>query len=99
MPGEIHLLDVVSVVNTSKEYAADSPSELIRTLKVKKTALESEKRVREHEADLLVNYAKTLSAEHVSPDQLSDFLHNFVNSGRKNLEAVSALVHSPIHPF
>jgi len=59
------------------------------TLKVKKQALESEKRVREHEADLLVGYAKTLTGEHVSPAQMGAFLEGFVEQGRKNVVAVS----------
>jgi len=64
---------------------------LIRILRVKQEALESEKRVREHEADLLLNYAKTLNGEHVSPQVMGQFLDSFVGQGRKNLEAVTSL--------
>lgn len=61
----------------------------IRKLKVKKAGLESEKNLREHEADLLVSYARTLTGAHVQPDQLSTFLDSFVERGKKNLGAVS----------
>ncbi|KAG6855766.1 hypothetical protein H0H87_011135 [Tephrocybe sp. NHM501043] len=89
--GEARLHDVVCTIGVSKDtsYASDSPSEIIRLLQVKKNALESEKRVREHEADLLVNYAKTLSGEHVPPSQMSSFLESFVEQGRKNLNEIT----------
>ncbi|KAG6867698.1 hypothetical protein C0993_012166 [Termitomyces sp. T159_Od127] len=91
--GEARLYDVVCTVGVSKDtsYASDSPSEIIRLLQVKKHALESEKRVREHEADLLVNYAKTLSGEHVPPTQMTAFLESFVEQGRKNLNDMNEL--------
>ncbi|KAG6877251.1 hypothetical protein C0992_010442 [Termitomyces sp. T32_za158] len=91
--GEARLYDVVCTIGVGKDtsYASDSSSEIIRLLKVKKHALESEKRVREHEADLLVNYAKTLSGEHVPPTQMSAFLESFVEQGRKNLNNITEL--------
>ncbi|KAG6812258.1 hypothetical protein H0H92_003714 [Tricholoma furcatifolium] len=89
--GEARLHDVVCTIGASKDasYAPDSPSEIIRLLQVKKQAFESEKRVREHEAELLVSYAKTLSGEHVPPSQMSAFLEGFVEQGRKNLTEIS----------
>lgn len=66
-------------------------SETIRLLRVQKAALEGEKRVRDHESDLLVTYAKTLKGEHVPPPQMGDFLQSFVEQGRKNLQAVAEL--------
>lgn len=58
-------------------------------LKANKLQLEGEKRVREQEADLLLNYAKTLNGEHVTPEKMSHFLESFVEHGRKNLESVT----------
>lgn len=55
-----------------------------------KSGLKSEKSIREHEASLLVNYAKTLNGEHVMPDQMVAFLQSFVEQGRKN-QAVNSL--------
>ncbi|KAF8872568.1 hypothetical protein BD779DRAFT_1452646 [Infundibulicybe gibba] len=91
--GDGRLLDVVCTVEAplSEDYAPSTSAERLRTLKVKKDVLESEKRVREHEADLLVNYAKTLSGEHVTPMQMTQFLASFVEQGQKNVEAVRAI--------
>lgn len=72
-------------MSPTKEHKDSS----IRALKVKKSGLESEKHLREHEADLLVSYAKTLHGEHVQPDQASTFLDGFVDRGKKNLLAVA----------
>lgn len=60
-------------------------------MKAQKFSLEGEKRVRDHESDLLVTYARTLSGEHVSPTQMGVFLESFVQQGRKNLEAVAEI--------
>ena len=70
-------------------YSPDGSSELIRLLTVQKQALEQEKDMRDREAELLVNYAKTLTGEHVTPVNMSSFLGDFVEQGRLNLKAVS----------
>ncbi|KAH0585650.1 hypothetical protein H2248_008872 [Termitomyces sp. 'cryptogamus'] len=90
---QARLYDVVCTIGGGKDmsYVPDSPSEIIRLLQVKKHALESEKRVREHEADLLMNYAKTLSGEHVLPTQMNTFLESFVEQGRKNIKDIAEL--------
>ncbi|KAG5720441.1 Protein F37C4.5 [Termitomyces sp. T112] len=90
---QARLYDVVCTIGGGKDmsYVPDSPSEIIRLLQVKKHALESEKRVREHEADLLMNYAKTLSGEHVLPNQMNTFLESFVERGRKNIKDIAEL--------
>jgi hypothetical protein len=88
--GDARLYDVVCTIGNDRDaYEPDSSLEIIRRLTVKKQAFESEKRVREHEADLLVNYAKSLTGEHVKPPQMSQFLESFIEQGRKNLEAVT----------
>ncbi|KAK0472056.1 hypothetical protein IW261DRAFT_1343884 [Armillaria novae-zelandiae] len=91
--GDGRLLDVVCKFgnNKSTSCASDSPAETIRTLKAKKSVLESEKRVRGHEADILVQYAKSLTGEFVAPVQMTQFLQSFVEQGRKNTEAVSSI--------
>jgi hypothetical protein len=88
--GASRLSDVVCTVEANREasYAIDSSSEVIRLLKAKKQNLESDKRVREQEADLLVNYSKTLKGEHVSPSDMASFLGTFVEQGRKNFVVV-----------
>jgi hypothetical protein len=68
--GNASLRDIVCTIGNDKLgalYAPDSSLEIIRRLRVAKQALESEKRVRENGADLLVNYANFLTGEHVKP--------------------------------
>ncbi|KAF8230822.1 hypothetical protein L208DRAFT_1459442 [Tricholoma matsutake] len=83
---DVQVLDVMGGISMIKEH-----KDTIRKLKVKKAGLESEKNLREHEADLLVSYARTLTGAHVQPDQLSTFLDSFVERGKKNLGAVTTL--------
>lgn len=45
----------------------------------------------EHEADILINYGKTLKGEHVSPEQASGFLQIFLENGKRNMKAVTKL--------
>jgi hypothetical protein len=73
------------------DLSSDSSSEVIRLLNVKKQSLESQKRVMEHEAELLVTYARTLNGEHVTPTAMSDFLKTFVDKGVENLEAIAEI--------
>ena len=89
--GDARLSDVVCTIGADNEasYSPDGPSELIRLLTVQKQALEQEKDMRDREAELLVNYAKTLTGEHVTPVNMSSFLGDFVEQGRLNLKAVS----------
>ncbi|KAK0470322.1 uncharacterized protein EV420DRAFT_1742692 [Desarmillaria tabescens] len=91
--GDARLFDVVCKLgnNNSTPYAPDSPAEIVRNLKAKKSVLESEKRIREHEANILVQYAKTITGEFVAPAQMAQFLQSFVEQGRKNTEAVSSI--------
>ncbi|KAF7335446.1 hypothetical protein MVEN_02197900 [Mycena venus] len=87
--GDARLFDVVCT--TRDGPGPWKSSEAVRRLKAQKLALEGEKRVRDHESDLLVSYAKTLNGEHVSPTQMGEFLQSFVEQGRKNLQAVAEL--------
>lgn len=83
------LFDVVCTTGNISVEPKDSTAEKIRLLRVQKTSLESQKRVLQYEADTLVNYAKTLEAQHVSPGDMTSFLEAFVDKGRKNLVAVA----------
>ncbi|KAF7984409.1 hypothetical protein HWV62_14456 [Athelia sp. TMB] len=90
---EARLFDVVCTVDKKQDndLSADHPSEVIRLLNTKKRAFESQKRVLEHQADLLVSYAKTLTCEHVNPLAMHEFLQDFETRGNENLEAVSQI--------
>ncbi|KAJ3507403.1 hypothetical protein NLJ89_g6323 [Agrocybe chaxingu] len=91
--GEARLFDVVCTVGSSKaaSYASDSSSEIIRTLIVRKLALESERATREQESQLLLKYAQTLSGEHVTPTQMGQFLESYVERERNSLNARAEL--------
>ena len=93
--GDARLFDVVCTIGTNKasSYEPSSSSEVIRTLLVKKSALESEKAVRETESQLLLKYAQTLSGEHVTPTQMGQFLGSYVDQGRKIVQAVRITIH------
>jgi len=92
--GDARLSDVVCTIGADNEasYAPDGSSELTRLLEAQKQALEKEKDIREREAELLLNYANTLTGEHVNPTNMSSFLETFVEQGRSNLKAVSNLL-------
>jgi hypothetical protein len=93
--GDARLFDVVCTIgtNNASSYESSSSSEVIRTLLVKKTALESEISVRETESQLLLKYAQTLSGEHVTPTQMGQFLGSYVDQGRKIVQAVRIIMH------
>ena len=82
---DVQVLGIVSDVPIVKPEDKNS----LRELKLRKSALESQKNLREHEADLLVDYAKTLTGEYIQPKQVSIFLDGFVERGKKNLGTVS----------
>ena len=88
--GHARLFDVVCTIGTNKasSYEPSSSSEVIRTLLVKKTALENERSVRVSESHILLKYAQTLSGEHVTPTQMGQFLGSYVDQGRKIIQAV-----------
>jgi hypothetical protein len=88
--GDARLFDVVCTVGTNKasSYEPSSSFEVIRTLLVKKSALENERSVRETESHILLKYAQTLSGEHVTPTQMGQFLESYVDQGRKIVQAV-----------
>lgn len=91
--GDARLFDVVCKLGTNKSaaYASDSPSEIIRRLQSKKAALESTKQVREQEAEILVQYAKSLTGAFVTPPNMALFLQSFVEQGGKNTAAIVSL--------
>ncbi|KAF8963135.1 hypothetical protein BDZ97DRAFT_1821922 [Flammula alnicola] len=91
--GAARLDDFLCTMGRNKfpHHIQATSSEIIRVLSVKKAALESERVVREQESHLLLRYAQTLSGEHVTPKQMSDFLQNYVVQGRNIVEAITKL--------
>jgi hypothetical protein len=47
--------------------------------------------VRGHEADLLVQYGRTLSGEHVTPEMAASFFTTLVENGKRNIEATNKI--------
>ncbi|KAL0948652.1 hypothetical protein HGRIS_010456 [Hohenbuehelia grisea] len=100
--GDARLFDVVCTSASASEQEARAGdknassetarmAESIRQLEAKKLSLESQRRVLEYQAELLLSYAKTLTGEHVAPTAMTEFLGSFVEQGRKNLEATAEL--------
>ncbi|KAF9550044.1 hypothetical protein CPC08DRAFT_768987 [Agrocybe pediades] len=93
--GNARLFDVVCTLEKSNKdsttFTTDGASEVVRALTVKKKALESERAIRENESQLLLKYAQSLSGEHVTPVQMSQFLESYVAQGRKTVEAITTL--------
>jgi hypothetical protein len=89
--GQARLFDVVCTVENNIGPGKDSSSEVIRLLKKRKRELESQKGMLETQAEILVQYAKTLTGEHITPSDMSQFLDTFSDHSRKGLGALSAI--------
>lgn len=87
------MFDVVCTIQKKQDadLSDDAPSEVIRYLELKKQALESQKRVLEQEAELLISYARTLNGEHVDPTTMGDFLRTYVSSRKESLDAIATI--------
>jgi hypothetical protein len=91
--GQARLFDVVCKLGNKRRFQEDPDgfSEVIRQLELAKQALVAEKCILDNEANFLIEYSKTLSAEHINPSQFTEFLASFVAQGTKNRQAASAL--------
>ncbi|TFK56143.1 hypothetical protein OE88DRAFT_1652769 [Heliocybe sulcata] len=85
------LFDVMCTVGEGTNTTSSDGSETLRLLRAKKSILEDQRHVREREAELLMNYGKTLQGDHVTPIQMTAFLDSFLERGVKNSEAKSDL--------
>jgi hypothetical protein len=90
--GDARLFDVICTPSsTSSASSPHGAAERIRLLEAKKKRLQTEKRVREHEADILVDYGRSLRGEHISPKNATLFFDGFVERASKNLDATAEL--------
>lgn len=85
--GNALLSDVVCTV-PPLDFKATEKSDCVRELEAEKAHLEGQRRVVDHHADLLLSYAKSLTGEHVKPDDMSEFLEKFLTIGTKNVENI-----------
>jgi hypothetical protein len=66
-------------------------SDALRELQNKKTALEGERQVLNLQAQMLVQYGSTLTAEHINPVKMLDFMDDFYDKGQSNLEGIARI--------
>ncbi|KAG8970569.1 hypothetical protein FRC03_006698 [Tulasnella sp. 419] len=63
-------------------------SDKIRQLSAQKKLLEGERKVLDSQAEILVHYAKSLTAENTTPENFLKFMESFSETGKSNLEAI-----------
>ncbi|KAF5364468.1 hypothetical protein D9758_010709 [Tetrapyrgos nigripes] len=94
-----HKIDVSTGSLPEIQDSAD-PEEALRILQVHLSALHSEKKFRRFESELLAQYSKSLTAQHVPPTQsttgdssfsISAFLDEFVDHRRKNVATLAEI--------
>ncbi|KAF9450470.1 hypothetical protein P691DRAFT_665264 [Macrolepiota fuliginosa MF-IS2] len=81
-----YLSDAVCSLMDNAEV--DPTTNTIRALELKKSGLESEKKMLDTQAEVMVTYARSLTGEFASPDAVDAFLDAFNVRGKKNIEAV-----------
>lgn len=67
----------------------DPVKDIIRSLEVKKSGLQSEKKMLDIQAEVMVTYARSLRGDTIWPDAVSLFLDAFSERGKQNIIAVS----------
>ncbi|OBZ72485.1 hypothetical protein A0H81_07410 [Grifola frondosa] len=90
VPGDARLLDLVCSIDQSV-LRDNSTSDVNRLLALQKNALEDEHKSRQQELSVLEEYARTLKAEHVSPEKMADFLDSYMERRRTISKAVREL--------
>jgi hypothetical protein len=91
--GQAMLSDVVAITpkTRSAKHGQSNKSETLIALEEEKELLLSQRRVVDHQASVLVNYSKSITGEHVAPDDMLAFLSSFVTLGDENAKAVQEL--------
>jgi hypothetical protein len=87
--GQAMLSDVVCITpksRTSKLGHAGKSEELLK-LEEEKALLMGQKRVVDYQANILVGYARSITSEHVSPEDMLTFLQSFAAMGEQNAQA------------
>lgn len=62
--------------------------ESLRVLLVREAALQSQRKAKEQESQLLLKYGQSLSGEHVTPGGMAIFLDSFANHSQKAIQEV-----------
>jgi hypothetical protein len=86
---ETPLVYLSDIVCSPADNPGDDPiRRTIRTLELKRSGLESEKRLWDTEAEVMVSYARSLTSQHASLTDIDDFLSTFGGRGWKNINTV-----------
>lgn len=91
--GQAMLSDVVAITpkSTSSKQDKSGKSAALVALEEEKGLIESQRRVLDHQALILVNYSKSITGEHVAPDDMLSFLSSFITIGDDNAKAIAEL--------
>ncbi|KDQ15818.1 hypothetical protein BOTBODRAFT_54316 [Botryobasidium botryosum FD-172 SS1] len=91
--GGATLFDVAFAAAKAKPFPPGylQESEYLKSLNAKLSMLEGRKRHLDYQADILVGYAKSFTAEHVKPDAFEAFLARFDTLGKSNLEDIAEI--------
>ncbi|KAF7773146.1 hypothetical protein Agabi119p4_5313 [Agaricus bisporus var. burnettii] len=81
-----YLSDIVCSPADNPGY--DPTRYTLRALELKRSGLESEKRLLDAQAEVMVSYARSLTGEHASLNDIDNFLSTFGERGRKNINEV-----------
>jgi hypothetical protein len=69
----------------------DDKSDALITLEQEKALIKSQRSVIDYQATVLVNYSRSLTGEHVPPEDMLSFLQRFITLGDENAKAVIEL--------
>ncbi|TFK61460.1 hypothetical protein BDN72DRAFT_965157 [Pluteus cervinus] len=86
--GDARLFDVVCSLSPQR---SETTQDATNSLKERKVSLQNAKAIHQQEAELLYSYAKTLTGEHVKPEQMTAFLAGYGEQSRKCGAAVEAI--------
>jgi hypothetical protein len=91
--GQAILSDVVAITpkNRAFKHGQSKKSETMIVLEEEKELILSQRRVVDHQASILVNYSKSITGEHVAPEDMLAFLTSFVTLGDENAKAIQEL--------
>lgn len=87
--GQAMLSDVVCITPKSRatRLGHTGKSDELLKLEEEKSLLLGQKRVIDHQANILVHYAHSMTSENVSPDDMFTFLQNFNAMGEQSAQA------------
>ncbi|KLO17389.1 hypothetical protein SCHPADRAFT_994383 [Schizopora paradoxa] len=89
--GDAVLFDVVCKISDEKKHSKHKYAGAGTSLTRKKALLESEKKIKGHEADMFAQFGYTLNAENQTASDVESFLDKFVGRSRNILRDIAKL--------